>query len=388
MFFVRYHEIGLKGGNRSFFESRLQENLQRTLVDFSEVRVLKKHDHFEVMCRLEDRAAVGVKLGDVIGIANFSLVERCAPSVEAVAETGSRLIEEALLSRKEGEVLFRVHVDRKDKTYKDSSMVVAREVASLVLPRFERLKVKLSRADVILYVIWGKDEALVYLSKTEGAGGLPVGTAGKVVSLISSGFDSPVASWMMMKRGAKVVFVHFHSYPAVGPESIENVRALIRVLNRYQFESKLYLFPLIEYQKMVVSKAPAPLRVLLYRRMMVRLAQRVMRVERGKALITGESLGQVASQTLDNMQVSDVLAERPILRPLIGMDKRDIIDLAGRIGTAEISKQPYEDCCSLYVPRAPALAASVLELEKAEENLEVERFEALIWDGREVNSLP
>ncbi len=318
-----------------------------------------------------------------------------APDFEAVAECAVRLVEEALrgvVGEASGDgIPFRVLVNRKDKQFPMNSMQIAAEISGRILPRFKgedgkshRLKVDLSHPKIILNVTWDHDKVFLYANKEKGPGGLPVGSAGKVVALLSSGFDSPVASWMMMRRGAKLVFVHFHSYPAVGPESIENVEVIVKILNRHQFASFLYLIPLIEYQKEVVAKAPSSLFVLLYRRMMMRLAQRVMYREGGKALVTGESLSQVASQTLDNLHVVDVLAKRPVFRPLIGMNKEEIIQWAERIGTARISEQPYEECCSLYASRSPALSAKLEEIEAAEALLDVAGFEEKLWSAREV----
>lgn len=403
MFIIRYHEIALKGGNRPFFESQLKRNLEKSLSSLEgeqdPVKVVNTRDHLEVFCSEGQREEIGNRIRGTLGVANFSWVEEIAlakgnpaEDFDLVQAHATRLIEEALA--KEGfisettvgeGVPFRVLVHRKDKQFPLNSMQIAREISGRVLPRFKgRLKVDLSHPKIVLYVTWDYGKVFLYVNKEKGPGGLPVGSAGKVVALLSSGFDSPVASWMMMRRGAKIVFVHFHSYPAVGPESIENVEKIVKILNRYQLASVLYLIPLIEYQKEVVAKAPSPLFVLLYRRMMMRLAQRVMFRETAKALITGESLSQVASQTLDNLNVVNAIAKRPVLRPLIGMNKDEIIEWAIRIGTAEVSAEPYDDCCSLYVSRSPALSAKLDEVEAAEALLDVADFESTLWAAREM----
>lgn len=407
MFIVRYHEIALKGGNRPFFESQLKRNLEKSLAFLGEglgpIKVSNTRDHLEVFCSGEQRGEVGNCIRGTLGVANFSWVEEVplpkddpVKSFETVCEHGVKLVEEAL-GQEETEcgqggegVPFRVLVNRKDKQFPFNSMQIAREISGRVLPRFKgenghgRLKVDLSHPKVVLHVTWDYKKVFLYVNKEKGPGGLAVGSAGKVVALLSAGFDSPVASWMMMRRGAKVAFVHFHSYPAVGPESIENVEKIVKILNQYQLASVLYLIPLIEYQKEVVAKAPSSLFVLLYRRMMMRLAQRVMYREAAKALVTGESLSQVASQTLDNLNVVNVIAKKPVFRPLIGMNKDEIIQWAGRIGTAEVSAQPYDDCCSLYVSRSPALSAKLEEIEAAEALLDVAGFEEKLWAAREM----
>jgi tRNA uracil 4-sulfurtransferase len=377
---VHYHEIALKGGNRSFFEAKLKENLVRSLG--KEVKVEKKYDHFRVSFKEAARDEVREALGEVCGVENFSFVSTCAVSFDQVVERGLEMVREEVEERED--VTFRVRVNRSDKNFEMNSMEIAKKISAGILPQIECLRVDLRKAEVVLHVDWGREEVKLSVKKEPGMGGLPVGVSGKVVSLISSGFDSPVSSFMMMRRGATIVYVHFHSYPATGMESMENVKKIVERLNEFQGKSKLYMIPLIDYQKVVVGKAPAALRVLLYRRMMIRLAERVMRREKAKALVTGESLAQVASQTLENMNTVNVLANRPILRPLIGMNKNEIIKMAEQIGTAEISAQPYEDCCSLYIPKAPALAARVQELEEAEKKLEVERWEDELWEAREL----
>lgn len=379
---IHYHEIALKGGNRSFFESKLKDNLMRVMKGVKGAKVQKKYDHFRVVFE-GDAEEVKARLLQVCGVENFSIVESVEVDLEKVGKRGIELVREELEER-EGKVKFRVTVHRSNKNFEMNSMELSKEISAQILPEFDALKVDLKHPEVVLYVDWGAKEVLLSVKKNPGLGGLPVGVSGKVVSLLSSGFDSPVSSFMMMRRGATVVPVHFHSYPSTGMESIDNVKAICEKLAKFQGAMKLYLIPLLDYQKAVVGKAPAALRVLLYRRMMIRLAQRVMKREKAKALITGESLAQVASQTLDNMNTVNVLAERPVLRPLIGMNKNEIIALAEKIGTAEISKQPYEDCCSLYIPKTPALAAHVSELEEAEKKLDIERFEQELWDEREV----
>jgi thiamine biosynthesis protein ThiI len=391
MFILRYHEIALKGGNRSFFESKVKRHVEAAFSDMPHLKIRNCRDHFKVTGeKPEDREQVRLKLKRVFGIVNFSEAQSVElndgglneANYEAIKKKSVEMINE-YIDRKglEGEITFRVSCTRRDKSLELKSFELAKEISVHVLPEFEHFKVKMHKPKLNLFVDWGKEEALIFVNKESAAGGLPTGSAGKVVSLISAGFDSPVASYMMMKRGATVAFVHFHSYPAVGEESIENVKQIVRVLNRYQLKAKLYLVPLVEYQKFVVAHAPAPLRVLLYRRMMFRIAQRVMAKEKGKALVTGESLAQVASQTLKNIHAVDIVAERPVFRPLIGMDKQDIITMAEQIGTAEISMQPYEDCCSLYVPKAPALAAAPEQMDDAEKTLDVERFEKEIWEA-------
>src|SRR5258706_1358721 len=209
-------------------------------------------------------------------------------------------------------------------------------------------------------------------NKLPGAGGSPVGASGRVASLISGGFDSPVASYRMMQRGCRLVFVHFHSAPYQDKPSQEKVRDLVALLTRHQFKSRLYMVPFGEIQRQIVAAVARPLRVVLYRRMMLRIGEAIARKEKAKALVTGESLGQVASQTLDNMAVIQQAAQLPILRPLVGMDKQEIVDQARRIGTFDISAVPDQDCCQLFVPKHPATKARYDEVEADEAKLDLQ----------------
>jgi thiamine biosynthesis protein ThiI len=207
--------------------------------------------------------------------------------------------------------------------------------------------------------------------KIAGAGGLPVGVSGRAVSLISGGFDSPVAAYRMMQRGCRLTFVHFHSAPYLDKTSQEKVRELVKLLTRHQFSSRLYLIPFGEIQRQIVAGVLRPLRVILYRRMMLRIAEAIAGKERARALVTGESLAQVASQTLENLAVIEKATTLTILRPLVGMDKQEIIDQARRIGTFETSAIPDQDCCQLFVPQHPATKAKLADVENAESRLDL-----------------
>jgi thiamine biosynthesis protein ThiI len=217
-----------------------------------------------------------------------------------------------------------------------------------------------------------------------GPGGLPVGVSGRVVSLLSGGIDSPVAACRLMKRGCQVTFVHFHSFPFLDATSRDKAVELVQVLTRFQYRSMLYLVPFGEIQRQVVVSAPAPLRVVLYRRLMGRIAEQIARREHAKALVTGESLGQVASQTLENLAVIEEAVGIPVLRPLIGSDKEEIVQQARALGTYEISIIPDQDCCRLFVPRHPATSSSLEEIRQAESHLEVEKLVQMGLDQLEM----
>src|SRR5262249_24262921 len=287
------------------------------------------------------------RLQRVFGVANFSFVERLPADIDRLRDQ--------ILQQLDGRnfASFRIDARRADKSFPLTSPEINRLLGAAVKEK-TGARVDLEHAEVTIEVEILPEGAFFDFEKVAGPGGLPVGASGRVVSLISGGFDSPVAAYRMMQRGCRLIFVHFHSAPYLDRTSQDKCRELVRLLTRHQFKSRLYLVPFGEIQRTIVAGVLRPLRVVLYRRMMLRIAEAIARKEKALALATGESLAQVASQTLDNMAVIQQAAMLPILRPLVGMDKQEIIDQARRIGTFEISSQPDQDCCQLFVPKHPA----------------------------------
>jgi thiamine biosynthesis protein ThiI len=259
------------------------------------------------------------------------------------------------------------------KTFPLTSPQLNEILGTFVLERFPA-RVDLKNPELTLFVDILPKEAFIYLEKVRGPGGLPVGVAGRVIALLSGGIDSPVAAYRMMRRGCQVSFVHFHGAPFLDRRTQEKTREIVKLLTRYQYTSRLYLVPFGEVQQEVVVNTPAPYRVLLYRRLMARIAEHLASLEGAKALVTGESLGQVASQTLENLTVIEEAVKLPLLRPLIGMDKEEITEQAKEIGTYEISIQPDQDCCTLFVPRHPATRATMDDIGRAEMTLDLDRL--------------
>ncbi len=231
--------------------------------------------------------------------------------------------------------------------------------------------VRLHDPDLTIHILVDENGLFTWTRRVPGPGGLPLGVSGRGSCLLSGGIDSPVAAYMMMKRGMRLDFVHFHSVPRTDPASLEKVHDLVRILNRYQGRARLAMVPLLEIQEQIAARCPASLRVLLYRRFMLGLSERVARRFKGRALITGESLGQVASQTIENMAAVEAVASLPVLRPLIGLDKQQIINIARMAGTFELSIQPHFDCCSFLMPENPATKSHADELHAAEAQLDV-----------------
>ena len=375
---VRYHEIALKKGNRGYFVEHLKKNLSTALrgMGLKEIRnassrLLLNFNHDVPADELSAR------LGRVFGIANFSLVERTDTDMSAL---GARVLESI---RDQSFDSFRIETRRVDKRFPLTSTDVNRELGALVQAR-SGARVDLHRPELTVSVEILPSSAFVSMGRVPGPGGLPVGASGRLVSLISGGIDSPVASYRMMQRGCRLIFVHFHSSPFLDRSSQEKAKVLVDMLTRHQFLSRLYLVPFGEIQRRIVAAVLRPLRVVIYRRMMLRIASVIATRERARALVTGESLAQVASQTLPNIAVIEEAARLPVLRPLIGMDKQEIIDQAMTIGTFETSVQPDQDCCQLFVPKHPAVKATPRRAREAEAALDLEELVNLAVDNVEV----
>jgi thiamine biosynthesis protein ThiI len=362
---VRYHEIALKGGNRPFFVGKLAFNLRRATSDLPGV----------VVRSIESRLAVEApdalrwdtlkeRIGSVFGVANFSPVGEVPLDLEALKAAAVDSL------RGRSAASFRVSAKRSYKAFPLTSADIDRQLGATIQAA-TGWRVDLEKPELTVFVEVLRDRIYYSVEKLKGPGGFPVGSAGRVLALLSGGIDSPVAAARMMRRGCSVVFAHFHAFPLLDRTTIDKVQSLARILTRLQFRSRLLLVPFGPVQQTIVAACPAPLRVVLYRRFMVRIAEALAARHKAKALVTGESLGQVASQTLDNLSVIDAAARGPVLRPLVGMDKEEITAEARRLGTFEVSTLPDQDCCQLFVPKSPATAARLAEVLKAEELLDV-----------------
>jgi thiamine biosynthesis protein ThiI len=377
---VHYHEISLKRGNRPLFLRHLLQNLERTTRDLGPVRVRQLSGRILLDLEGNDRVEeVAARVSRVCGVASAALAWRVPSSVEAMKTAVAAVVDGR------GFPSFRISARRAFKTYPLTSVELNRELGAFVVER-TGARVDLRAPALEIHVEVLPAETFVYADRVPGPGGLPVGTAGTVAALLSGGIDSPVAAWRMIKRGCRVVFVHFHSVPYLPATSQAKARALVERLTEWQYRSQLLLVPLGEIQREVVLSVPPPLRVVVYRRMMVRIAETLGRQTGALALTTGESLGQVASQTLTNIARIDEAATVPILRPLIGMDKLEITAEAQRLGTFEISIEPDADCCTLFVPRHPSTRVSEDEIRAAESRLDIARLIAMGTDGAKLET--
>ena len=311
-----------------------------------------------------DSDTLSKRISSVFGIANFSLVQRTERDIDQLRSQILTGLNGAHFSS------FRIDTQRGDKSFPLNSPEINRQLGAAVREK-THARVDLTNPEFTVFVEILPKDTYFGFNKLPGAGGLPVGASGRLLSLISGGFDSPVAAYRMMQRGCRVNFVHFHSAPYQDKTSQDKVRELVKLLTRHQFQSRLYMVPFGEIQRQIVAAVARPLRMVLYRRMMLRIAEHIARKEKARALVTGESLGQVASQTLENMTVIQQAVTLPILRPLVGMDKQEIVDQARRIGTFETSSIPDQDCCQLFVPKHPATKARFDEVEADEAKLDI-----------------
>jgi thiamine biosynthesis protein ThiI len=346
---VHYHEIGLKGKNRSTFENQLVRNLERALRG-REVHGIKRVSGY-VEVRFEDRSATRADaelLARVPGVARVSLARVCGLDESAYCAAAVEALREAAPFE-----TFKVHARRSSTTYELHTLDIHQLVGGVLCEAFPEKRVQMHDPDVVVQVLVVQGKVYVYASSLVGVGGLPVGTAGKVVSLLSSGFDSPVATWMVGRRGAICVPVHFSGRPMTSDTSEWLCRDIVEALAPAGVVGRLYVVPFGESQREISLAVPQSLRIICYRRMMMQVAERIAVLEGAQALVTGESLGQVASQTLENIAAVNDAVHMPILRPLIGSDKMEIMRRAEQIGTYGLSAQAAEDCCTLFMPRRP-----------------------------------
>lgn len=380
---VHYHELALKGGNRKHFEYRLVHHLRGALKPLAHVHVEALQGRIRVS--FEDEAAwprLQEQIKRVFGIVNFSLT-RAVPL--AYDQSDLTVLKDAIVAHLPTHpyATFRVSTKRADKRFVKTSMDVEREIGAAVADHTGK-RVNLSHPDMTILVELVPPYAYYSCQRNAGPGGLPTGTGGKVICLISGGIDSPVAAYRMMKRGCKAVFVHFHGRPYLSRVSEEKVRDQVALLTKYQLSSRLHLIPFGDIQSQIVVTTPPPVRVVLYRRLMLRIATRIAEQEEAWALTTGDSLGQVASQTPENISVINEATSLPILRPLIGMDKLEITQQAQALGSFETSIEPDQDCCTLFVPKHPQTRCQLPHIFQVEQALDIPQLVQQSLEGKEL----
>lgn len=366
---VRYGELSLKGRNRHQFEDRLLQTMRRTLRDVPHGTIQKTYGRMYVETRGDWRAIIE-RLQTVFGIVSLSPVATCELNLEAIKGTALQVLQQA------GPRTFKVQTRRPNKEFRHNTPAINEAVGAHLLENTEDLRVDVHNPEVTVYIEVRREGVYVYSAVYPGLGGLPVGTAGRGLLLLSGGIDSPVAGFLTMKRGVEVQALHFHSYPFTSERAQQKAVELARQLAHYAEKGTVVLHSahFTEIQK-ALQKNPYPeQKITVMRRMMLRIAERIAVRQECLALVTGESLGQVASQTLESMYTINAVTNMPVLRPLVGMDKQEIIERARSIGTYDTSILPYEDCCTLFVPKNPAIRPTKAEAELAEESLDIDEL--------------
>lgn len=377
-FIIHYDEITLKGDNRPFFERVLMNNIREFLKDVKYSKIYK--DGGKIIIEINENVnleKIKEILKSIPGISNFYLTVLEEKSLEKINKKTVELLKDYLQNNKAK--TFKIEARRSDKKFKFKSPEINAKVGEFVFENTE-LNVDVHNPELEIIVDVGHKYCYIYFEKIKGIGGLPVGTAGKLISLLSGGIDSPVASFMMMKRGAKIIFVHFKN-KTINNSGDDKIKNLVQKLSQFQGKSKLYVIPFEEFQKEIIAKIPAKNRMIIYRRVMFKLTEIIAKKEKAKGFVTGDSLSQVASQTLENIGVIYNSADLPIFSPLIGMNKQEIIDLANKVGTYKISIVPYQDCCSFLIAKHPETKAKLEDILKQEENLEIDRIAEKIVIG-------
>lgn len=374
IYMIRYGEIGLKGKNRPAFERRLMSNISRALKNVGQARVIRVYGRLLVESEANPDRVMDA-LSKVFGIVGVSPALQLPLNEEAICVGAQKVLKDAAeqVQLPAGVPLtFKVEARRSNKQFPLKSPEINGLVGGYLLENVPGLQVDVRNPHIRVHVEIREQNSFVYAVDVPGVGGLPVGVSGKAILLLSGGIDSPVAGWMGMKRGIEIEALHFYSFPFTGEKSLEKVRDLCRILTGYTSRIKLHIVHFTDIQKEIQKKCPEELRVTLMRRMMFRLASHIAGQQRALALVTGECVGQVASQTLESMQVINKVIDIPVLRPLVGMDKLEIIQRSKDIGTYETSILPYEDCCTLFLPKHPATRPRIEQVEQAEESLAIE----------------
>lgn len=363
---LKYGEISLKGLNRPMFEKQLLANVAKALTPLGKFSIRKSQStvYVEPLGDDIDMQAATERLSKVFGIVNICPAAKCQKTIEDIERTTLECLSQIDLNGK----TFKVEVKREDKQFPMNSPQLCRHMGAVILKNTEGLSVDVHNPDILVQIEIRK-EAFIFTQKVSGAGGMPVGTAGRAALLLSGGIDSPVAGWMISKRGVVLDAVHFHSHPYTSDRAKEKVIELAKIMTQYTGPIRLHIVPFTDIQLDIIDKCPKNYLTIIMRRLMMRIAEKIARESGAMALITGESIGQVASQTMESLVVTDNAVDMPVFRPCIGMDKEEIVTISKKIDTYETSILPYEDCCTIFVPKHPKTKPSISEIQEAEKLL-------------------
>ncbi|SEN06309.1 tRNA uracil 4-sulfurtransferase ThiI [Lihuaxuella thermophila] len=379
---LRYGELALKGKNKSEFEDRLVQNIRQKLSGFPGVAVSKAHGRIFVELNDQEMDPIIRELSEVFGLVGFSPAIRIRSELGEIQKAALELVEQS-----SGIRTFKVISKRADKKFPIGSQELNHRVGGYILSRCPKVKVDVHHPDLSVHVEVRGTYSYVYGNDIPGPGGLPVGSSGRVMLLLSGGIDSPVAGYMALKRGVELQAIHFHSYPFTSERAKQKVIDLAQILTRFGGRIRLYVVPFTEIQTEINKHCYESYSITVMRRMMFRISEELAKRNQALALVTGESLGQVASQTLESMNAINEVVRIPVLRPLIGMDKHEIMTVAKKIGTYETSILPYEDCCTVFLPKAPKTKPDREVAAKQEARLELERLIQEAVEGTEVIDL-
>lgn len=363
---LKYGEISLKGLNRPMFEKQLLANVAKALAPLGKFSIRKSQStvYVEPLGDDIDMQAATERLSKVFGIVNICPAAKCQKTIEDIERTTLECLSQIDLNGK----TFKVEAKREDKQFPMNSPQLCRHMGAVILKNTEGLSVDVHNPDILVQIEIRK-EAFIFTQKVSGAGGMPVGTAGRAALLLSGGIDSPVAGWMISKRGVVLDAVHFHSHPYTSDRAKEKVIDLAKIMTQYTGPIRLHIVPFTDIQLDIIDKCPKNYLTIIMRRLMMRIAEKIARESGAMALITGESIGQVASQTMESLVVTDNAVDMPVFRPCIGMDKEEIVTISKKIDTYETSILPYEDCCTIFVPKHPKTKPSIAEIQEAEKLL-------------------
>ncbi|MEK4230336.1 tRNA uracil 4-sulfurtransferase ThiI [Solibacillus sp. FSL H8-0538] len=383
---IRYGELSTKGRNKKDFINRLRENVRYSFNDIAPIKIRAERDRMFITIENEEKFAVLMnRLPEVFGIQSFSPVASCSKDLDDMKALAIKIMEQY---RDQGELTFKVEVRRTDKTFPLDSHELQRAMGGAVLPQFQNLSVQVRKPDVTLRIEVREDAVYMMAQVVQGAGGMPVGSNGKSLLMLSGGIDSPVAGYLMMKRGVRLDAIHFFSPPYTSDNALQKVKDLANELTKFGANIRLHIIPFTELQVAVKENVPENMTMTSTRRMMMKVADKVREEIGALGIVTGESLGQVASQTLESLTAINDVSSTPILRPLIAADKLDIIKIAEQIGTYETSIQPYEDCCTIFTPASPKTKPKLEKVQRYESFTEFDELIERAVRNREVHILP
>lgn len=368
---VSFGEIFLKGRNRNTFYKTATNNIKRNIKDIGYEDMYSESSKLYIKADRKDFDRLTEEIKKVFGIVYISEVVKCEKTLEDISKTSKEMIK---YYEKEKYLTFKVESKRTDKSFPLTSPELNAKIGADILKEYNDLKVDIHNPDFTVFIDV-KSSAYIYIKRTSGLGGLPLGSSGEGLLLLSGGIDSPVAGFMMAKRGMNINAIHFHSYPFTSKRAHQKAMDLAKILSKYTGNMTVYSINLAEIYKAISKNCPRRETTILSRRFMMRIASKISEKYEYQALITGESLGQVASQTIESMSVINESSKYPILRPLIAMDKKDIIEISEKIGSYEKAIEPYDDCCSIFAPDSPVTKPKLKYIETSEENLDIENLE-------------